>query len=111
MLRRLSGRSHEVLTGLSLLRTDDSRSLAWLEATRVRFRECSEELIRWYVATGEPLDKAGAYGIQGRGAMLVAGIEGSWTNVVGLPIERLPDLLAGIGIDWSEAVGGGAGRR
>jgi septum formation protein len=100
MLRRLSGRTHDVLTAMWLARTDDARCTSWVESTRVRFRSCPEALVRWYVATGEPFDKAGAYGIQGRGALLVDGIEGSWTNVVGLPVERLPDLLDEIGVDW-----------
>lgn len=93
MLRRLSGRTHEVLTGMWIGRCDDGRSASWVESTRVRFHRFPEELVRWYVSTGEPLDKAGAYAIQGLGALLVSDIDGSWTNVVGLPVERLPGLL------------------
>jgi septum formation protein len=99
MLRRLRGRTHEVLTGVFLLRTDDGRSVCEIEATRVAFRAYDDATIRDYVAGGEPLDKAGAYGIQGRGALLTQGIDGSWSNVVGLPVERLPLWFDRIGID------------
>ena len=107
MLRRLRGRWHEVLTGVFVLRTDDQRSAAGIESTRVRFRDYADDLLAAYVASGEPLDKAGAYAIQGRGALLVDRIEGSWSNVVGLPTERLADWTELIGIrfqdllDWS----------
>ncbi len=107
MLRRLRGRWHEVLTGVFVLRTDDERSAAGVESTRVRFRDYPDDLLAAYVACGEPLDKAGAYAIQDRGALLVDRIEGSWSNVVGLPIERLADWTELIGIrfqdllDWS----------
>lgn len=99
MLRSLSGRAHEVVTGVHIERTDDGRAVSSAETTRVRFRNCSDALIRWYVSTGEPLDKAGAYGIQARGALLVASVEGSWTNVVGLPLEILPELFLELGVD------------
>jgi septum formation protein len=105
MLQRLRGRTHEVLTGVFLLRTDDGRSVCEHETTRVTFCEYDDAIIRDYVAGGEPLDKAGAYGIQGRGALLARGLEGSWSNVVGLPVERLPRWLDRIGIDiWSGIV-------
>jgi septum formation protein len=99
MLRLLRGRSHEVMTGVHVLRTDDGRHAGGVEVTVVRFREYDEQAIRAYVATGEPLDKAGAYGIQGGGAAFAAGMEGSWSNVVGLPVERLPQWIAALGID------------
>jgi septum formation protein len=98
MLRRLSGRVHEVLTGVWLGRTDDGRSASLVETSRVRFHSCPESVVRWYVATGEPMDKAGAYAVQGLGALLVAEVEGSWTNVVGLPVEKLAPLLNRIGL-------------
>ena len=104
MLRLLAGRTHEVLTGLFILRTDDGRSEGTVHSTRVRFRPFDDELVRWYVETGEPLDKAGAYGIQDRGALLVDAIEGSWSNVVGLPLERLPSLMAELGLDLLDYV-------
>lgn len=97
-LRLLSGRTHEVLTGVHLLRPASGATAAAVETTRVRLRGFSEEAIAWYVGTGEPLDKAGAYGIQGLGVLLVDGIEGSWSNVVGLPLERLPALLGSVGV-------------
>jgi predicted house-cleaning NTP pyrophosphatase (Maf/HAM1 superfamily) len=78
--------------------TPGSRSLS------VRFRALSDEIIRWYVATGEPMDKAGAYAIQERGALLVAGIDGSPHTVIGLPIHRLPELFARIGLDFWDFV-------
>jgi len=99
MLRALSGRTHEVLTAVFLVRTDDDRALCEVERSRVRFREYDERTIAEYVASGEGGDKAGGYGIQGRGARLAAAVEGSLSNVVGLPIERLADWLARIGVD------------
>ena len=102
MLRRLSGRSHEVLTGVALVRLDEQRESGGVERTRVGFRQYDEETIREYVATGEPLDKAGAYGIQGAGARLAANLEGSWSNVVGLPLERLDGWFAEIGLPLTE---------
>lgn len=99
ILRRLSSREHEVLTGVCALVLPRGETAGLVESTRVRFRDIDDRLLDWYVGTGEPLDKAGAYGIQERGAVLVERIEGSWTNVVGLPVERLPDLLAGLGVD------------
>jgi septum formation protein len=99
MLRRLSGRAHEVLTGVFLARTDDGRAVSDSVSTRVRFRPLDERTIGAYVAAGESQDKAGAYGIQGRGALLVENIEGSWSNVVGLPLERLPAWTAQLDLD------------
>ena len=91
MLRLLSGRRHEVLTGLCVLRGVDMR--CGYERSAVRFRTLSGREISAYVATGEPLDKAGAYGIQELGALLVEGIEGDYFNVVGLPLCRLGLML------------------
>jgi septum formation protein len=90
---------HEVLTALRVERGDDGRAAARVAVSRVRFRPLSEPLVRWYVASGEPRDKAGAYGLQGLGVFLTDGIEGSWSNVVGLPLEILPELLAEIDVD------------
>lgn len=91
MLRRLSGRTHEVLTGISLLARcqGEDLELQAVETTAVRFTEMTEAQIRWYIATGEPMDKAGAYGIQGYGAALVESIDGCYYNVMGLPVHRL----------------------
>ena len=92
MLRRLQGRTHEVWTGLAVVRGPDTRTAA--EVTRVQFGRLSEADIEAYVATREPMDKAGGYGIQGLGAMLVRRIDGDYYNVVGLPLHRLRLLLA-----------------
>ena len=94
MLRVLSGRSHEVITGVALLCGD--RQEVFHCVTKVNFYDLTDEEIDAYVATGEPADKAGAYGIQGKGAYLVKGIEGSYTSVVGLPVEIVARKLAAI---------------
>lgn len=93
MLRRLSGREHIVVSGLGLVDTASGRSLSAVEQTIVYFHPLSEAEIDAYVATGEPLDKAGAYGIQGCGSLLVRKIEGDYFNVVGLPLGKLYRLL------------------
>jgi len=98
MLRALRGRGHDVLTGVHVLRLDEPRSASSVTLTHVRFRSYDDAVLRAYVASGEPLDKAGAYGIQGLGAELVESVDGSWTNVVGLPVEQLPEWLDRIGI-------------
>jgi len=95
MLRSLSGRSHEVVTAFAVLRGEDRVVRA--VSTEVRFRPLTEVVIADYVATGEPRDKAGSYGIQGIGAMLVEGISGSYTNVVGLPLVEVLDAIAQLG--------------
>jgi len=107
MLRLLAGRTHEVVTACRLVRGDDGRVAAALTTTEVRFAAWDERLARWYVSTGEPMDKAGAYGIQGFGVFLSAGIEGSWSNVVGLPLEALPGLFRDVGCDLFARVEGG----
>lgn len=93
MLHRLSGKTHAVYTGIALQKDDGVWTHA--EMTLVTFRDLTEDEIEAYVETGEPSDKAGAYGIQGRGAILVEKIEGDYTNVVGLPLSALY-VLAGI---------------
>jgi septum formation protein len=100
MLGRLGGRTHQVITGVFLARTDDRRSLTEAATTNVTFRALGQAEIAAYAATSEPLDKAGAYGIQGRGALLIESIAGSWTNVAGLPVERLPGWLARLDVAW-----------
>lgn len=100
MLKRLSGTAHEVYTGVCVMRTSDCTAVAKSEKTEVSFKELSEEKISAYIATGEPMDKAGAYGIQGYGAVLVKGICGDYFNVVGLPLSLLSDILSEeLGID------------
>jgi septum formation protein len=93
MLRLLSGRWHVVLTGVALVRFGNPpRVLVEHAATRVRFHEMSANEIDWYVSTEEPRGKAGAYAIQGRGALFIEGIQGDYFNVVGLPIRLVYDL-------------------
>ena len=101
MLERLAARSHEVFTACRLRRTGDDRSAERVVRSVVRFGPWDPELARWYVATGEPMDKAGAYALQGRGVLLTSGIEGSWSNIVGLPLEALPDLFREVGDDFA----------
>lgn len=98
MLRRLRRRTHEVLTGLAVL-TPDGGAHTLHTCTRVTFRDFAEDELAAYLATGEPLDKAGAYGIQGLGGLLVAGIQGDYHNVVGLPVCRLGRMLLDFGVD------------
>lgn len=86
MLRRLSGQTHAVLTGVSL--RAGRRQATRVFTSRVRFRALSAHEITWYIGTGEPFDKAGAYGIQGLGAALVDRVHGSYSNVVGLPLRE-----------------------
>ena len=97
MLSALSGREHTVYTGVTVCRGD--QILTQHEATAVRFRPLTDQEIDAYIATGEPMDKAGSYGIQGRGALLVEGISGDYFNVVGLPLCRLGRMLARFGVD------------
>ncbi len=97
MLTALSGREHVVYSGLTVWY--QGRSITQHEATEVRFRTLTVQDITHYVATGEPMDKAGAYGIQGYGCTLVEGISGDYYNVMGLPVCRLAQILAGFGVD------------
>ena len=96
MLRRLSGREHQVYTGVTVAL--DGRAETGVEETLVRFRPLSDREIEAYLATGEPMDKAGAYGIQERGCLLVQGIRGDFFNVMGLPLGKLADLLESFNI-------------
>ena len=98
MLRRLSGIKHRVLSAVSV-RVGAEHKLRVVE-TAVHFVELDDELIERYVATGEPMDKAGAYGIQGFGAVLVARVNGSYSNVVGLPLAETRQLLDWAGIPY-----------
>lgn len=97
MLSALSGREHTVYTGVAVKRGETL--LVEHETTQVRFRPLTEREIDLYIQTGEPMDKAGSYGIQGYGALLVEGIRGDYFNVVGLPICRLGRMLAQVGED------------
>lgn len=115
MLGRLSGRAHEVITAVALALGDDPPRVVADDhvATEVVFRALDEGEIERYVATGEPLDKAGAYGIQGRGAVLVRRVAGCYFNVVGLPLSRTWEMLreAGRGPDAAAGTSDAGGRR
>ena len=100
MLQRLSGRAHMVYTAVTVC--CHGRSTTRVEATQVHFRALSEREIRAYVASGEPMDKAGAYGIQGRASVFVTGIEGDYFNVMGLPVCMLTGMLRDYGISILE---------
>ena len=101
MLRRLANREHQVITGVAVVDARSGRADATAVVTRVRMAGYGEADIDAYLETGEPLDKAGAYGIQGWGGALVAGYEGSFSNVVGLPLEETARLLAAFGVPLS----------
>jgi nucleoside triphosphate pyrophosphatase len=98
MLTLLQGRTHLVLTGVCLVANGIEYHA--IDETRVTFRECSDQMLRDYVATGEPRDKAGAYGIQGWGAALVERIEGDFFGVMGLPVRLVLRLLAEAGVEY-----------
>lgn len=94
MLGRLSGREHQVMTGVAIIDAATGNDAGGVEVTSVRFRDLSPAEIEAYVATGEPLDKAGAYAIQGRAAAFVEALDGDRSNVVGLPLHLVQRLLA-----------------
>ena len=97
MLRKLSGKEHSVITGFCLVAPDSKKAHSEAVVTRVTFKALTKTEILGYVATGEPLGKAGSYAIQGIGAFLVKGITGSYTNVVGLPLCALVNALVATG--------------
>lgn len=99
MLKRLRGTGHEVCTGVALVDAATRKVQVEIERTCVFFRTLEEEEIRRYVATGEPLDKAGAYAVQGLAAVFIKGIEGCYTNVVGLPLAKLAEMLRQFGYE------------
>ena len=101
MLTMLSGRTHQVMTGMAAMDPASGKTLTRASITNVRFRELSPEEIKWYVRTGEPLDKAGAYGIQEKGSLFISRIEGCYFNVVGLPLSLLSEMLLEFGINLS----------
>ena len=102
MLRLLSGRDHQVMTGMTVLRGDTHRSIT--EVTDIHFRALSENEIARYVASGEPMDKAGAYGIQGGAALFAEKMVGDYYNVMGLPVCRLWQLLSQIAPEIMEDI-------
>jgi septum formation protein len=93
MLQRLSGRTHQVYTGYSICCRRKERTLTDVAVTDVTFKTLSDDEIEWYIHTDEPFDKAGAYAIQGLGTFLVRRINGSYTNVVGLPVCEVIEVL------------------
>jgi septum formation protein len=97
MLRLLSGRTHEVLTGICLVL--GQRSLVHVEPSRVRMGTLTDAEIAWYTASGEPMDKAGGYAVQGLASRFIEGIDGSYSNVVGLPMASVYNLLKVLGCD------------
>lgn len=99
MLRKLSGREHRVHTGFAVIDRSNGRRVSGAESTLVRFVDLSDAEIAAYVATRDPLDKAGAYGIQDRGALLVASIAGDFYTVMGLPLARIGAALRELGYD------------
>lgn len=102
MLKMLSGRWHEVLTAVAVIRANkESDPLVGVETTRVRFAELSDSEIEWYVSSGEPLDKAGAYGIQEKAALFIEQIQGDYFNVMGLPIRLVYKLARQI---WDQNI-------
>jgi septum formation protein len=99
MLGKLAGRTHTVLTGVALLDVDRDALVADLEASRVEIESLDDDSIRWYVSTGEPLDKAGSYAIQGLGALFVGSVAGNYSNIVGLPLPLTQALFRQLGFD------------
>lgn len=93
MLKKLSNTVHQVITGISLINLEGNKKIIDYVVSNVKFKDLSEEDIKDYIQTNESLDKAGAYGIQGYGALLVEEIKGDYFNIVGLPISRISDLL------------------
>jgi len=103
MLSFLSGSTHQVMTGIGLVDSLNNKIFTAVEKTEVKFKELTGAEIDAYVASGEPMDKAGGYGIQGRGALLVEGIKGCYFNVVGLPLNRLAIGLRVMGVEvWHD---------
>jgi septum formation protein len=98
LLKKLSSGWHDVYTGLAVIDTNTMRTEATFEVTRVKFRDLEDEEITQYIATKEPMDKAGGYGIQGLGALFVEKIDGCYFNVVGLPLHQLGKLLKTFGV-------------
>ena len=98
MLRSLSGETHEVFTGVTIIDAANGKSEIQVVRTGVIFRELSDEEIHTYIATGEPMDKAGAYAIQGGAHGFVEGFEGSYENVIGFPVAEIREMLAGFGV-------------
>ena len=99
MLKKLSGNTHSVFTGFTIIDTVNKRTITNHVETKIRFKNLSEEEILAYIETKEPMDKAGSYGVQDRGALFVEHIEGDYSSVMGLPILKIFEILKEFGID------------
>jgi len=99
MLRMLSGNTHQVYSGITLINTESNSVMKDFVLTKVLFSGIDDEEIRRYIASGEPMDKAGAYGIQGHGGVFVEEIHGCYYNVVGLPLNKLNKMIKGMGVN------------
>lgn len=97
MLRSLSGLYHTVISGISVIKTPSLRKITTFEKTTVKFKDLTDDEIFYYISTGEPMDKAGAYAIQGIGSLIVERIDGCYFNVMGLPVYRLSKVLEDFG--------------
>ncbi len=106
MLRRLRGRPHTVITGLAVVDAEEDRAEVTAVVSEVLMRDYADSVIEAYVASGEPLDKAGAYAIQGAGAGLVGGWIGSYSNIVGLPLEATAGMLCRFGVSLTSPATG-----
>lgn len=102
MLKKLSGREHEVITAYTLFNLTEGIEHSHYDTTRVIFKDLTDEEIEWYIDTDEPMDKAGAYGIQGKGAILIERIEGDFYNVMGFPLSRFYEDLKSLGLNMSK---------
>lgn len=111
MLRRLQGETHEVFTGIAVTVVSDGKrsTQSTVDVTRVEMLPMTEEEIADYVSSGEPMDKAGAYALQGFGGTFVRSVQGSPYTVIGLPIHLLPRLIAAVGVRWADLRFGPAG--
>ena len=104
MLKKLSGKEHQVYSGITLLNTENKKIISDFQCTRVIFSELKDEIINWYIETGEPMDKAGSYGIQGFAGAFVKEIHGCYYNVVGLPLNKLSFMLRDMGVNLYKGV-------
>lgn len=104
MLKRLSGHEHQVITGIAVIDATNGRTETGHEITKVRFSKLTAMEIEAYIKTGEPFDKAGAYAVQGKGALLVDSMNGCYSNVVGLPLRRLSEMLKEFGVHIMEKI-------
>lgn len=93
MLSKLSGKTHQVMTAFSIIKAGQHMKFVEYVTTQVTFKTYDDQFIQWYIDSGEPFDKAGAYGIQGKGALMVETISGDYLNVVGFPISKILDVL------------------